>query len=295
MTLKDIILNNKEYIIENWKIKTTKEIAKDLGLEKNYDNFRIYCNNILGLHKVKQVNWTEEEFDWLKQNYKNDSKIRWNKFTKEFNEHFNSDRTIQSLKYKINQIDNYKQTVHKWAEEEKQWCIDNINNYSYKDLRKEFEKKFNCKLSSDKTIKAFLYNKFKIVKSKESRSKLHARTNISPIGTIKWTNNYGYIIKVSDIRGTKKNHHKLEHINWRPYKEYLWQQKYGEIPKGYTVIFKDGNKRNCVIDNLVILSSSSMASMACNGLWGKDEITESAIETLQAIDTINEFKSKNGL
>lgn len=28
---------------------------------------------------------------------------------------------------------------------------------------------------------------------------------------------------------------------------------------------------------------------------GKDEITKSAIETLQAIDTINEFKSKNGL
>jgi hypothetical protein len=41
---------------------------------------------------------------------------------------------------------------------------------------------------------------------------------------------------------------------WVPYQRYLWEQKYGEIPKGYNIQFKDGNSLNCTIDNLYMIS-----------------------------------------
>jgi hypothetical protein len=34
----------------------------------------------------------------------------------------------------------------------------------------------------------------------------------------------------------------------------VWEQKYGTIPHGYNVQFKDGNRQNCHIDNLYLIS-----------------------------------------
>lgn len=34
----------------------------------------------------------------------------------------------------------------------------------------------------------------------------------------------------------------------------IWQEHYGEIPKGSIIIFKDGNPLNCVIENLELIS-----------------------------------------
>ena len=35
---------------------------------------------------------------------------------------------------------------------------------------------------------------------------------------------------------------------------HIWEQVHGKIPKGYIVIFKDGNTMNCVIENLECIS-----------------------------------------
>lgn len=35
---------------------------------------------------------------------------------------------------------------------------------------------------------------------------------------------------------------------------WIWEQKFGPIPKGYNIQFKDGNRQNCDIDNLYIIS-----------------------------------------
>lgn len=39
-----------------------------------------------------------------------------------------------------------------------------------------------------------------------------------------------------------------------PKHRWLWEQAYGEIPKGHCVQFKDGNTLNCVLENLYIIS-----------------------------------------
>lgn len=39
-----------------------------------------------------------------------------------------------------------------------------------------------------------------------------------------------------------------------PKHRWLWEQAYGEIPKGHCVQFKDGNTLNCVLENLYLIS-----------------------------------------
>lgn len=43
------------------------------------------------------------------------------------------------------------------------------------------------------------------------------------------------------------------------YHRYLWEQENGAIPKGYNIFFKDGNRRNCMIENLECISNAELA------------------------------------
>jgi hypothetical protein len=70
--------------------------------------------------------------------------------------------------------------------------------------------------------------------------------NANPIGSevlrkSKNGNQY-WMIKIAGERELKSKH------------VYLWKRKHGKVPKGYNVVFKDGNTLNCVIENLECIS-----------------------------------------
>jgi len=72
----------------------------------------------------------------------------------------------------------------------------------------------------------------------------HIPENYRPVGSER-TNKYGYIeIKVAD-----KN-------RWQQKHRHVWEQHNGTIPKGSNIQFKDGNRQNCDISNLYIISRS---------------------------------------
>jgi len=45
-----------------------------------------------------------------------------------------------------------------------------------------------------------------------------------------------------------------KNTDWRPVHLIVWEQHYGNVPAGLIVAFRDGNKENIAIDNLVLLS-----------------------------------------
>jgi hypothetical protein len=55
-----------------------------------------------------------------------------------------------------------------------------------------------------------------------------------------------YMIKVA-------NEPKLKHKHI-----YLWETANGKLPKGYNVVYKDGNTLNCVIENLECISDAEL-------------------------------------
>ena len=105
--------------------------------------------------------------------------------------------------------------------------------------------------------------------------------NISP--TLKEvgheSNLNGYIsVKVADNPIEGVHTYKKRKANWIPKHRYIYEQHHGPIPKGWIVVFLDGNNRNFDPDNLYALPRSVHARM-CQNNW----YTESREHTLAGI------------
>ena len=73
-----------------------------------------------------------------------------------------------------------------------------------------------------------------------------------PVGTERLVKNKYIYVKISDKTNAKFRE------NWKPKHHIIYEQHYGEIPKGHAVIFADGNKENFDIDNLVCVSREEL-------------------------------------
>jgi hypothetical protein len=80
-----------------------------------------------------------------------------------------------------------------------------------------------------------------------------------PIGTLR-VNSDGYIDR--KIRTDKKGS-----SNWRALHRILWEEARGPVPPGHIVVFKDGNKLNCVLENLELITKADNARR--NVMWKK--------------------------
>lgn len=70
----------------------------------------------------------------------------------------------------------------------------------------------------------------------------HLPKNHKPVGTERTTKD-GYIERKTQ-----------EPNKWELLHRIVWKEHNGEIPKGFNIQFKDGNKTNCTIENLYIIS-----------------------------------------
>lgn len=68
--------------------------------------------------------------------------------------------------------------------------------------------------------------------------------NALPVGSERITKD-GYIEVRTDCPGYRK---------WKLKHRIIWEQVNGKIPNGYNVQFKDGNRKNCDINNLYLIS-----------------------------------------
>ena len=85
--------------------------------------------------------------------------------------------------------------------------------------------------------------------------------NIRPVGSER-VNVDGYIeIKIA------------EPSKWRPKQRVVWEAEHGPVPDGYIVSFIDGNKQNCVLSNLrLITKADNLRRVSLNNY--PDEVRE---------------------
>lgn len=83
--------------------------------------------------------------------------------------------------------------------------------------------------------------------NRTSFKKGHTPKNIQPIGTIIVENKDGYqIIKVGEY-------------DWQFLHRVVWEREHGPVPPGYVVSLLDGDKMNCKLDNLELISRGELA------------------------------------
>ena len=177
-----------------------------------------------------------------------------------------------------------------YSKEQIQWLKDNSFGYSHKELAELFNEKFGANLKmrqirsalqkrrilngmyhksdmSDEMID-FIYENYKGITNQELANKLNAKFGTNYNG--KKMQNFKYkrglkagircygdlnkrmplFTETIDSRGY--TFVKVGENNWVRKQRYLYEKYIGKIPKGHVVIFKDGNKQNFELDNLML-------------------------------------------
>lgn len=111
--------------------------------------------------------------------------------------------------------------------------------------------------------------------------------NELPIGTIT-TNSYGYKIRKKQMEGSLWE-------RWEFLHRAVWEEHNGLIPEGMIVSFKDGNKLNCDINNLMLLTSSENAVMNRKHYRFEDpDLTVAALNMVRLQQAAKKRRKKNG-
>lgn len=66
----------------------------------------------------------------------------------------------------------------------------------------------------------------------------------------------GAITIRKDKLGTSYKWIRIAKAKWKELHRYLWEQKYGKVPKGFVLRFKDGDTMNVVLSNIELISRS---------------------------------------
>lgn len=82
--------------------------------------------------------------------------------------------------------------------------------------------------------------------------------NYKPVGSERIDRDGYILIKVTDEGPW--------HKRWRHKHKVVWEEKYGQIPRGHAVLFADQNRRNIEPDNLILVSRGKLAVMNRRGL-----------------------------
>lgn len=211
----------------------------------------------------------------------------------------------------------------KYTNEQIEWIKQNYPLYSRKETIELFNEKFNMNLSmstfegirrhyhilcgrsgkfkkgqippnkgrpitewmSEEGIKNSSKTRFK----KEDPSFNNSNHNEVPIGTESVTKD-GYIL----VKLDRPYPHSINksHPNWVLKQVYVYEQAYGTIPKGHKLVFLDGNRQNCELSNLQLVSNDVHLRMNHNRYYNHSkEITRAGIEIFQAEKLIKEAGS----
>lgn len=234
-----------------------------------------------------QTTYTQEQYEWLKKNYSNYTHDELPiAFEKKFGIKKNKD-TLRILCQKQLCLKNHKPKINstrfkklnKYSQEMDNWIIATNNDYIYNEEHyKAFLEFFN--VSSDNyTLGSFQHHRtqdlrlFKDLKKTCMKGVNNSREkNTCNIGYERKHNGYVYI----KIKNNKGNAHR----NFTAKQRYVWEKANGKIPKGYRLVFLDGNPLNCDITNLA-LCSESVANSVIKLCYGNGKITEKAIEYLK--------------
>ena len=190
---------------------------------------------------------------------------------------------------------------HVWTEEQTAYLGEITPGRHYKEIMELVNEKFGLELVVTQISRAIKTNGFKtgftgqfekggipynkgkkglITSNVTSFKKGHKPATYMPVGSERVGARDGYTeIKIAD-----PNVWKLKH-------RWLWEQHNGPVPKGYALIFADGDKSNITLDNLILVSRAQLVRLNQNGLiQDSKELTETAINVVDLMVKISHMK-----
>lgn len=194
---------------------------------------------------------------------------------------------------------------HQYTEEEQKFMEEYVPGHSYREIQKAFTEKFGWGISAGQ-VNAYIgnhhlntgrtgrfqkgqkpHNKGKKGTCAAGCEKTWFRTgnipaNYRPVGSER-VNVDGYIeVKVAD-----PDRWKLKH-------RVVWESVNGKIPEGYMVIFRDNDKTNTGIENLLLIRRGTHAVLNRTGLCRySGEFKETAVCIAELGAAVSRAKRRN--
>ena len=182
---------------------------------------------------------------------------------------------------------------HYYTNEEKTWLIEQDPNLTYSELTDRFNKHFGTSLKKT-SIQDLMCKRLKAVSRKHNMKKTQFKGEAIgyhyPIGAE--IEKAGYIwVKVNDVRFHKKQTYKEYEQNWRRKSDIVWEEAYGKLADSQFLIFLDGDKTNCDLNNLYPVTRAMHARMSQNH-WHEIEDIELKLCALKCCELMSEISNK---
>lgn len=185
---------------------------------------------------------------------------------------------------------------HKYTDEEHKFLQSFIPGHTYKEIIEAYNSRFEDNLTFSR-LKGYIGN-HKLNTGKTGRFEkghtpankgTHPRTvgrmgetqykkgnlphNTKPIGYERLSRD-GYIeVKIAMRPSDTDDGH-----NFVGKHRLVWEKAHGPIPKGHKIIFLDGDKQNCSIENLTLVSNAELLQMTRRGLKTENaELTKTGV------------------
>ena len=169
--------------------------------------------------------------------------------------------------------------VKPYSNTEKQWLLENVNEYSYAKLAKML-----CDVFGRKVRPETLCEYCRVKLGVDKRDKWGAKPgntpgNTLPVGTERIQKNRSVYVKVGNTGDRKKD--------WVPKTKII----FGDIPDGKILVFLDGNSMNCVKENLCCVEQRVHARLAKNRwFFTNPTLTMTAIRWCELLYAIQDAK-----
>lgn len=192
---------------------------------------------------------------------------------------------------------------YNYSEENVKFLIENVKGISHKELTKRFNEKFNTNLSENAL--ANMKRKLNLINDidtrfKKGQSSWNKGKKMSPEQYEKCKKTMFQKGNLSNARpiGDERididgyTYIKVKQPNkWVLKHRWLYEKEKGEIPKGYNLIFADGNKQNFDLDNLILVSNAELFLINKKGLYKQDkELTKVGVTVAKVLDKVNKMK-----
>lgn len=190
-----------------------------------------------------------------------------------------------------------------YSEEKVNYLRNNVKGISLKELTKRFNQEFNCNVSEEiisrmkrkLNLTSGVNTRFKkgqnswnkdrkmsVEQYEKCKKTMFQKGNLSnarPIGDERIDiDGYTY------IKVKQPNKWVLKH-------RWIYEKEKGKIPKGYNLIFADGNKQNLDLDNLILVSNAELFIINQKGLYKKDkELTKAGVAVAKVLEQVNKRK-----